>query len=71
MRIAGIAAFCAIAVYLTSAAFVPSMGTGAWDFLFIGFALLGLALGVLAAVRNLRRRRRDTGVRAPSRNRAS
>ena len=45
LRVTGIAVFCAIAVYLTSAAFVPSMGTGGWDFLFIGFALLGLVLG--------------------------
>ena len=49
LRIAAIGAFCAAAVYLTSAAFVPSMATGGWDFLFIGFALLGLALGVATA----------------------
>ena len=48
-RIAAIALFCGFAVYLTSAAFVPSMATGAWDFLFIGFALLGLIIGAVAA----------------------
>ena len=54
LRIAAIGAFCAAAVYLTSAAFVPSMATGGWDFLFIGFALLGLALGVARAWRRWR-----------------
>ena len=54
LRATGIAVFCAIAVYLTSAAFVPSMRTGGWDFLFIGFALVGLVLG---AVRALKRKR--------------
>ena len=55
LRVAAIGVFCAGAVYLTSAAFVPSMATGGWDFLFIGFALLGLALGAARAWR----RRRD------------
>ena len=52
-RIAGIGAFCTGAVYLTSAAFVPSMATGAWEFLFISFAGVGLALGVYVAIHNV------------------
>jgi len=48
-RIVGVAAFCGVTTYLTAAAFVPSMGTGGWDFLFIGFAVLGLALGASRA----------------------
>jgi hypothetical protein len=44
-RIAVIALFCAFAVYLTASAFVPSMATGGWDYLFIAFAVLGLVLG--------------------------
>jgi hypothetical protein len=55
LRIAGIAAFCGTAVYLTSAAFVPSMETGGWDFLFIGFALIGVALGIVAAASKRRK----------------
>ena len=43
--------FCCVATYLAAAAFVPSMATGGWDFLIIGFAGLGLALGVYGAVR--------------------
>jgi len=50
-RIAGIGIFCCVATYLAAAAFVPSMATGGWDFLIIGFAGLGLALGVYGAVR--------------------
>ena len=52
-RIVGIGAFCSGAVYLTSAAFVPSMATGGWEFLFITFAGAGLVLGVFVAVREL------------------
>ncbi|MGH8688652.1 MAG: hypothetical protein ACREVQ_13190 [Burkholderiales bacterium] len=51
-----IAAFCGGFVYLTSAAFVPSMGTGMWDFLFGGFAIVGFALGVFGAIRGYGRR---------------
>ena len=56
LRVAGIAALCAFLVYLTSAAFVPAMETGGWDFLFIGFAALGLAAGAFPALRELVRR---------------
>ena len=48
-RIAAITLFCGFAVYLTASAFVPSMETNGWDFLFIGFALLGLVVGAIAA----------------------
>lgn len=44
-RIAAIGVLGGVVVYVTDSAFVPSMGTGGWDFLYIGFALLGLALG--------------------------
>ena len=56
-RIVGIGAFCSGAVYLTSAAFVPSMATGGWEFLFMTFAGVGLILGVLVAVREVLARR--------------
>ena len=49
-RIAGLGALCGVVVYVTDSAFVPSMGTGGWDFLYIGFAFLGLALGAGAAL---------------------
>lgn len=58
LRLAAIGAFCAFVVYLTSAAFVPAMGTGAWDFLFIGIASLGLAVGAFSALRELLRKGR-------------
>jgi len=59
-RIAGIAAFCSAAVYLTSAAFVPAMGTGRWDFVFGAIALGGLSIGAAAALADFLRKRRDT-----------
>jgi hypothetical protein len=49
-RIAGIGVLCGVVVYVTDSAFVPSMGTGGWDYLYMGFALLGLALGAGAAI---------------------
>ena len=55
-RILLIAAFCAGSVYLTSAAFVPSMGTARWDIVFGGFAVAGLILGAVAAARKWGRR---------------
>ena len=57
-RIVLIAAFCVATVYLTSAAFVPSMGTARWDILFGGFAVAGLLLGAIAAARRWVRRDR-------------
>ena len=55
-RLLIIAAFCSGAVYLASAAFVPSMGTGRWELLFGTFAGLGLLLGGVAAAKAWKRR---------------
>ena len=56
-RLLLIAAFCSAVVYVTSAAFVPAMGTGRWDILFGIFAAAGMVLGIGAALANLIRGR--------------